>query len=193
MKKIYGAIALSLASAIALSWLTGIAPEIRSFGEGQFVTMKLYTALMFCVSIPAFFARDKIRDILMFLLAAIICLSVVSAAISDSGAFSADDDGLHSVAPGIPSIATIVCFVVVWGRLLLGESSIAIRIGCASWFALNGLVALSGYILDMPALYGKLEFSGAMAIPTAVFFLLMGIQGLTNAASDYSERRKQDK
>ena len=86
---------------------------------------------------------------------------------------------VKTTTPGQPSVGTMLNFVLIGiaGLLVFVQAKQFARIvHLAGWvISVVGMVALLGYIIDMPALYYTVEgFSSAMALHTALLFIIIG-------------------
>lgn len=87
------------------------------------------------------------------------------------------DGSEKTVKPGVPSIGSIVCFLLSSSSALAWHAK---RFGFTRWCGLFLLVissaALVGYALDVPALYWWIPgVSTGMAFLAAIFFWLLGV------------------
>lgn len=89
------------------------------------------------------------------------------------------DDAVLSVAPGIPSLGTVTCFILsaLVGLYVVWRTSQLFFLTKISGLAIAslGLVALVGYTLETPVMYYYSSgTSTAMAIHTAMLFVVIG-------------------
>lgn len=165
----------------------------------QWVTMKFSTALSFFLSgITLYFIVEVIEGkeelpetvisvtvLLILALMASLLASVlvgVKSGIEDLFVKEAAD-AVRTTTPGRPSVGTMASFILMAtaGILSITNSEniqkYSKRIGIT--IGILAIIALIGYMFNVPLLYYTVEgWSTAMAIHTALFFLLLGI-GLT--------------
>ena len=88
---------------------------------------------------------------------------------------------INTVVPGRPALITMICFVLVAciGLLVLLKRENLWRIATiclGAAVAFFGSMAVVGYIVYMPVLYGQINnFSTAVALHTAILFVLLGV------------------
>lgn len=172
------AVSTTLAALVIFGWWQGI-DVITRMCMGC-VTMKLSTAIslffqgLTTMAIIALWRTDRGKGIVL----ALGIGTVWSIYMGMLGSLpTPGDDGVHSIAPGIPSVGTallLTClagidFLFVSGRSWIRWSNVL------SWIcALISLVALIGYWLGIPLLYWEIEgFSGAMAVHTSIVLALL--------------------
>jgi len=177
--------------AVMAGWIFDIA-ELKSILP-MWVTMKFSTALTFLLSgITLFFlalimrGKNALAQIvlpittlsIMLLMATLLAATLlgIHSGIEDMFIEEAED-AVKSVAPGRPSVGTMISFI------LIGISGILpmfmeekldrwlFSIGCL--VGVSGGLAIVGYILDLPLFYYTFEgFSTAMALHTAISIYL---------------------
>jgi hypothetical protein len=179
------AVVAALSVTVMLGWILNI-HALQSVLPGQ-VTMKFTTALMFFISVLIVLGAGKIisdHKPTPYLLAVIMPLAIVQIFIAVQAEtvmlpFAEQDDAIKSVAPGVPSLGTMVSFLLISLAGIVAYATgnpkkVLGVIGPA--VAGVGVVALAGYALDLPALYYFVEnVSTAMAIHTALGFVLLGL------------------
>ncbi len=87
---------------------------------------------------------------------------------------------VQSVVPGRPSIATMLNFILIAMTGVLTTMNIAKLSKMVLIFGMTvaaiGITAILGYLIDQPLLYfSVLGKSSAMAVNTAILFILWGI------------------
>jgi len=182
---------------VMIGWVFDI-PILKSILP-SWVTMKFTTALSFFLggivlySIAAL-QREKsgiamtilpiVSLIIFFLMATLLASSFLGIHTGVEDLFVKEAEGaVKSVAPGRPSIGTMIDFLLIAtsGILAMLElaslNKILYRIGIV--VSVVGGVAILGYILNMSVLYYTITgWSTAMALHTAILFTILGI-GLT--------------
>lgn len=161
------------------------------------VTMKFTTAtsFLFC-SIITFLISFYIRSendfiqILLSVLSSFVLLLMATLLISNlfgirtglEDLFVREAPGtVNTPVPGRPSVMTMLNFVLL---AFSGLVTLIYPVKLTLWLSrigflvfIIGLIAFVGYIINIPALYYVLPgFSSAMAIHTAMLFILLGIQ-----------------
>ena len=142
---------------IILSWF--LSWEVLLSISSDWVTMKLTTATLFLLSSCLYF-----RTYNMFICPVILMVSTYIL-ITGPIAFSLEtSDHIMSTAPDMPSIATLLCFILL---TIPSQFSRALVISLST-------LALIGYMVSFPLLYFYIpDYSTAMAIHTSIFFLLL--------------------
>lgn len=189
-----GIIVALLGAVVILGWVLGI-PELTSILP-QWVTMKFTTALAFLLSGILLSICTVCKDRVGF--GSFLTLSVGSlilfglvlllffSALFGFGAgveniFIPEAEGaVESVEPGLPSLGTLIAFLLM---SLIGIGSAMELRSLKVWYGiaggvmvLFGILATTGYIVDVPVLYFRIEgISTAMAIHTALAFVLLGV------------------
>lgn len=180
--------------AVILGWILdiGILKSISPY----WISMKFDTAIAFVLSgITLYFIVraiegefDKAQVVLSitsFILILLMGILFVSAILKiDTGAeelFIKDTPtDARTVVPGRPSMPTMINFsLIALAGIFTMFNSPTLRIQLriiGLIIGLIGLLAIAGYILDMPALYYYIEgINSAMACHTASLFVLIGI------------------
>jgi hypothetical protein len=140
--------------------------------DPAWVTMKAVTALCFIAAGITIYRQSIIMDVSLVVLSLVSILSGYFGFLEPIGA--AKDSTVHSIAPGVPSLSTILFFMGVWVYSVAFRGSFA---GFATGLVLlaGGIVALVGYAVDNKSLYFGSDYSTAMAIHTAAGFVFCGI------------------
>jgi hypothetical protein len=183
-----------VAALVMLGWFLDIT-ALKSIYPG-WVTMKFSTAMSFLLSGALVYCVGRIArgdrawtEVLLPGLVLMILLPMVALlAATASGTYiyvaemfvQESSDAILSVEPGRPSVGTMICFTLV---AVVGLASIFEPDGkprlwriAGGALAVLGAVALLGYVLDESALYYYREgFSTAMAVHTALLFVLLGM------------------
>jgi hypothetical protein len=178
--------------AIMAGWLFDIV-LIKSIGPA-FITMKFSTAFAFVVSGVSLYFLARAREgefekaqvalsITSFVLALLMGLLFFSAVFGvETGIeslFVKDPGDARSVMPGIPSIPTIINFLLIAaaglvviinpGQAIPKIKAIGVLVGGI------GLLAAIGYVFGVPLLYYFIPgFNSAMALHTALLFAALG-------------------
>lgn len=190
------AIAIVVAGAGLLemsAWWLGI-EFLKTLGTG-YVTMKFSTALSFLLSgVVLYYLADAARGemsgaqvalpisalIILLLMATLLASAIFGVEAGVEALFAKEEPGAAMTeVPGMPSITTMLDFILVaaTGIAVLLKQNVL-----PGWFrfagaiiALTGAAALVGYLIGEPRLYFLFPgLSGAMAIPTAILFVLTG-------------------
>lgn len=185
-------VVLVLGLIVMIGWFLDI--EILKSLSPTWVTMKFSTALSFALSgimllmIFTFLKSQKEfqRSIIVIPAIAIIffmSLGIVSNLLDFdspvSELFAKEDTGAHSLKKGLPSLGTMINF------LLIGVCGLFFNLGTqkinritktiGSFILIIGLVGCTGYLINEPAFYYQIEnISGAMAFHTAILFSILG-------------------
>jgi hypothetical protein len=177
---------------VMAGWLLNI--PILTRISPSWISMKFSTAVAFVASgVTLFFlvrAREGKFEIAQIVLSITsLIISMLMGVMFFSGMFGIqtgvenlvvkDPGGARSVVPGMPSVPTMVDFLLIalaailtivnpTGHLLKLKL-IGVMVGA------TGACAIAGYILKAPALYFYIaNASSAMAMPTALLFILIG-------------------
>lgn len=191
------AIAVSLAgSLVMLGWIfdIGVLKSIRP----EWVTMKFSTAFSFFCSgiILHYTARLRFKQpslAFAILPAATLCIALTMFTLLASTLFDVyvgiealfvreELDAVETVLPGRPSVGTMTAFMLIASAGIISMLEPVrlpqqlFALGCLIFVV--GLLAVIGYIFDVPILYYYVQeggFSSAMALHTALLFMLLGI------------------
>ncbi|MBI5221567.1 MAG: hypothetical protein HY979_02065 [Candidatus Magasanikbacteria bacterium] len=164
----------------------------------QFVTMKFITAVCFLLSslnlyliVRMNLCRQEWESMALLFVSFLTILLMASLLVSTfigiktgvEDLFVKEVSGaVKTVAPGRPSLVTMINFVLIAGIGLsnLYRLSVAVSRTLGLLVTLFGGMAILGYIIDLPKLYGHFNnFSTAMALHTAILFVLLGVGFLT--------------
>ena len=172
-----------------ISWLKSIRPD--------WVTMKFTTAFSFFFSGITLYYVSRLRfghsTVAFAVLPAsllIITLTMVTFLVSavldiyvgiESLFVVETADAVETALPGRPSVGTMVTFLLIASAGFIAMFKPAnlprqlLTLGCLVFLA--GLLAVLGYILDMPLLYYYVHggISTAMALHTGILFICLGI------------------
>lgn len=186
------ALIISLYSCIVIAgWVFGIS-SLTGILPGQ-ISMQFITAFMFLLSGVALWFIDLVDkrqdEVPLFILPATSMLTLLII----TTVFAAGFFGVHTgitdlyignpsasnVFPGMPSIPTIVAFILfgIASILVLFESPILRRYVSylGIFIALIGVIATLGYLFRIPFLYFKLSTKSVpIALNTALMFILLG-------------------
>ena len=178
---------------VIFGWLMNI-PVLTSVLP-HWVTMKFSTALCFFFSGVTLFlitnavvGRQEISRVtipigvggILLLMASLLASTLLGVRIGIEDLFVEEKEGaIMTTTPGRPSVGTMIDFILVAiaGILtMLNPEKFRPVIQKLGWIVGPiGAVALVGYVLDMPGLYYHWEgFSTAMAIHTAILFVMLG-------------------
>lgn len=152
--------------------------SITKIGKNN-VTMKMGTAVMFMISSVAIKFRNQALFAVLATLDVAIYLSFRNCGIEcifPNMSFHQ----VQTIAVGLPSHATLFCFFLVSLYSIKNVRKFLAWIVCAA-----ALQAIVGYIFGIPPLYYYYKgMSTAMAIHTAIFFLLIGGIMINDANED---------
>lgn len=177
-----------------IAWWLGI-DFLKSLAPG-YVTMKFTTALSFLFGgVVLYYLAETARGemsgaqvalpistlVMLLLMSTLLASALFGIEAGVEALFVKEDpEAPMTVVPGMPSVATMLNFILLAAtgiavlfrqRLLPGWMRLA-----GALIAFTGLLALAGYLLGAPGLYYLFPgFSGAMAIPTAILFVLTGV------------------
>jgi hypothetical protein len=195
LPKIIGLIVVIAGMLVIVGWVFDIS-VLKSILP-QFVTMKFTTAISFVLCGVALYLTQRVVQkggeweslLLLFiefmvtlLMATLIISVILGLSVGPENLFIKEAPGaVRTTAPGRPAIVTMVDFIllVAAGALSLLQKKQTMFfsmhfLGAA--VAVSGIVAIAGYIADIPALYYDIsKMSSAMALHTAVLFVLLGV------------------
>ena len=192
--RILAVIVLITSIAVMTGWVLDIA-ALKSILP-QWVTMKFSTALSFFFGGVILYSLDKsfrdeagFSEVLLPISSLIILLLMISLLASVLFGISTGIEDLFvkeaqgavaTAAPGQPSIGTMFSFILIalTGITVMTKSPrIYLYTSISGWLVVTmGALALLGYMLGIPVLYYAIEgMSSAMAVHTAILFLLIGI------------------
>lgn len=158
---------LIMALWIISSWFTGH-HIIASFSH-DWVTMKFVTAFCFSITAIGWYVNGILSKTLNVFAAGIALFYLMYYMIIGEGPniVGFDEAGTQTVSENYPSIATLMCFIMIGIGSLL-KSSIWAKV-----VRVFSIIALIGYLIGAPCLYFYFENqSTAMSMPTAGMFLL---------------------
>ena len=179
---------------VMIGWIFNI-PALTSILP-QFVTMKFTTAVCFVLSGIVLYLtainvqnNNDIAQLMSSFLSFVILLIMASLLVSVflgiktgmEDLFVRESPGaVKTVVPGRPALITMVNFLLIAsvGLLSLFDKKNLLKVvnifGLVTAFF--GILAIIGYIADMPKLYGHFNnVSTAMALHTAILFVFLGI------------------
>ncbi|MBW7956976.1 MAG: hypothetical protein H3C68_03705 [Deltaproteobacteria bacterium] len=176
------------------AWWLGV-EFLKTLAPG-YVTMKFSTALSFLLSgVVLYYFSEAARGemsgaqvalpistlVILLLMSTLLASALFGLEAGVEALFVMEDpSAVMTEVPGVPSIATMLDFILISALAI----AVLFRQRVLPWWfrsfgafiALTGLSALMGYLLDMPRLYFFFPgLSGAMAIPTSILFVLIGI------------------
>lgn len=179
------------AISVIIGWIFDIT-LLKSILPG-FVTMKFSTALAFLISsiillgISQIFGQLELKNkitifcsiILFGFMSYILITSIVGInSIIENLIIKEASGAVMTTRPGLPSTATMINFVLIALSGLFAFSVYKNKILKLFGIAISilGISSILGYILDKPALYFYFKgVSSAMALHTAILFVLIGI------------------
>lgn len=155
------------------------------------VTMKFITALCFFFSgmiLLSFSFKEKgeTSEFFILIFSFTLLLLMVTFLIS---LFSGVSTGIESlfvkeapgavrtVVPGVPAVPTIICFILIGacGMFFIYNSELKkVLFSLGLIIGLIGLVAVFGYIFNVPLMYYSFEGFTSMAFHTALLFIFLG-------------------
>lgn len=185
---------IALAGAIVMAgWFLDIA-VLKSILP-VWVTMKFSAALAFVLSgielyyIARFQKNDREVSIIVIPVVSMIILLLMTSLLASTFLgmnvgveemfVKEQSSAIRSVAPGMPSVATMINFVLIAMAGILKISNISVARKLFVMFgvlvALIGAAAVTGYAIAWPPLYFQITgVSTAMALHTAILFCLWG-------------------
>ncbi len=178
--------------AVVAAWIFDV-PILKSISS-VWISMKFSTAIGFVLSgISLYFIARAREDgfetaqivlsttslILAILMGLMLFSSMLGVGTGMENLFVTDPGGIDSVVPGRPSVPTMINFLLmVVAALLTILNPAAFRsklkpIGII--IGVIGALAICGYIFNAPLLYYYIaNINSAMAMPTALLFVLLG-------------------
>jgi len=156
----------------------------------NWVTMKVFTSLMFIISGMTILLVYRLRYnngepkeyIMLSLLSPVMIAIIAITGLTPlaNGLINEMEGAIKTVSPNQPSLGTLLAFtfVAINGFILFFvRSKVTYYIGAfGRCILLIGSLALLGYIVNKPALYYFIpEISTGMAIHTAILFVLIGL------------------
>jgi hypothetical protein len=181
--------------AVMAGWFLDI-NILKSIVPG-FVTMKFTTALSFFASGFLLYSINRtfkhknsyfstiiipiVSMVILILMGTLIASVIFSFKSGLENIFVTETpDAILSAAPGLPSIGTMINFLLIGitGLFFIGYSLFQSRILYFSGYIITAvsLVSALGYILSKPYLYYTIpEISSGMAIHTTILFLIIGL------------------
>jgi hypothetical protein len=160
--------------AVIVSWHVGGLEFARHYGAHN-VTMKYVTALMLSIGAAAVLFSGSIREAFTVVCLGVLVYSLAGAYFYPGILPNMGDAGVYSIMPGVPSLGTLLAYgaYVAWLAWFDHKPDTAKYIGLS--LILTGFAAILGYALNQPALYFYSNYSTAMALPTAVLFVVLGV------------------
>jgi len=176
----------------------------------DWVTMKFSTATSFFAGGIVVFLLNESRNknseasriiifapliIVLFFMATLLVSTIAGTNTGVSSLFVKEEASaaLHSVKAGMPSVGTMINFLLIIGA---GFTYLLAHPKHRKYLSVSGaiilvlaIIALIGYAIDSPPLYYQVEgASGAMALHTTIAFALLGISLILLAKPEYVER-----
>lgn len=176
------------------AWWLGI-DFLKSLAPG-YVTMKFSTALSFLFGgVVLFYLAEAARGemsgaqvalpisalVILLLMSTLLASALFGVEAGVEALFIAEDPAAPMTeVPGMPSMVTMLDFMLIaaTGIAVLLRQRVLPRWmrSSGALIAFTGLLALAGYVLGESGLYYLVPgLSGAMAIPTAILFVLSGV------------------
>jgi len=194
LTKIFSMLVFGIGIIVLIGWFTDI--DILKSLLPTWVTMKFATALSFVMSgVILYCMNESIRKnseyakmfllapmiVILFFMVTLLVSTIAGISTGIQDIFIKEEIGaIKSVAPGIPSIGTMINFLLVYtaGIILLLNFVKQKKILSlfASLITIIGGLAIFGYATGMEIFYYTIEgFSTAMALHTAIAFMLIGV------------------
>ena len=192
--KAISVVVMVLAAAIIVGWIFNIG-YLKSLSP-NWVTMKITTSIIFIFSGMALYAismslegKFDIAQIVLSITSLVILLVMGIMFISTFFGVrtGVEDIIIHessyttkTMIPGQPSIPTMLNFLLIATTAIstilnINRLHFILRF-VGVWLGLTGLLALLGYIINVPLLYYFIEGrNSAMAFNTAILFVLLGV------------------
>jgi hypothetical protein len=159
---------------VIVSWHVSGLEFTRHYGAHH-VTMKYVTALMFAIGAAAVLCTGKLREAFTVFALGVLMYSLAGAYFYPGILPNMGDKGLYSIMPGVPSLGTLLAYGAFVGWLAWFDQNTGTAKYIGVSLILCGLVAIMGYALNQPVLYFYSKYSTAMALPTAVLFMMLGV------------------
>jgi len=194
LTKILSMVVLGIGVIVLIGWFTDI--DILKSLSPTWVTMKFATALSFVMSgVILYCMNESVRRnseyakmfllapliVILFFMVTLLVSTVTGISTGIQDIFIKEEAGaIKSVAPGIPSVGTMINFLLVHIASIILLLNLLKRKKIFSLIAgiittIGGL-AIFGYAIDIEVLYYTIEgFSTAMALHTAITFVLIGV------------------
>ena len=192
--KLLSLITILVSLLVIFGWIFDI-PILTSILP-QWVTMKFTTAVSFLLSGGILYYSIKkfnneqsvygltipVFSVLLLFVMGVLLLSVfIGARTGIEDLFVQETaDTVFTTTPGRPSVGTMISFILIGliGIFFLYDFKYLGRINMFFGLVIGviGLIALLGYLLNLSFLYYAIEnFSTAMAVHTAILFVILGI------------------
>lgn len=172
-------IVLLISLSVLVGWLFDIA--LLTKVHPSFVSMKLSTAICFFLcSLPQAIKKTSLKPYCGFLI--IIIMYQVISSYTGLGDFTVIDffidNSASTIKPGLPSIATILCFLIIALNYISNFNQKYERNSFKFGLVL-AITSVIGYVSNTAWLYFYIEgISTGMAIHTTFCFLLLFLKGL---------------
>jgi len=185
--------------AVMVGWILDIA-VLKSILPG-WVSMKFITALSFFFSAIVLMLLAKkekgewsnffiliISFGLLLLMVTFFISLFVGVSTGIEKLFVQEQQGaVRTTVPGVPAVPTMICFILIslaglFFSLNPGKSRGIFSMGVL--IGIIGIVAIVGYLLEIPKMYYSFPGFTAMAFPTAGLFVIMGISLIISAKGD---------
>jgi len=195
LTRIFALAIIIIGIVVIIGWLADIDTLKRLVPT--WVTMKFSTALSFLMTgiIVGLLNESRNRNnefakiflfapimIILFFMATLLVSTIAETSSGVSSLFIKEDPAaaLGSVKAGTPSVGTMINFLLIIGvgftYLIARKEYTKYLTICGAIIIALGIIALIGYAIENPSLYYQIEgFSGAMALHTAIAFILSGI------------------
>jgi len=205
--KIIGIIVILAGLTVMFGWFFDIT-VLKSILPG-WVTMKFITAVCFLISGMLIFLfalknKSETSETLILALSFLLLLLMISFLFSlffgistgiESFFIKEDINAVRTSVPGVPAVPTMVCFILIGlaGLFYLANNNNNNNNLIKPFFILGisttfiGGVAILGYGFSLPQLYYSFPGFTAMAFPTALLFVLIGISLILTAKENKKE------
>jgi len=195
LARVFAVAIILLGTIVIIGWFADIDSLKRIVPT--WVTMKFSTAVSFLMTgiIVGLLNESRNRKnefakiflfapimIILFFMATLLVSTIAGTTSGVSGLFVKEDPAtaIGSITAGTPSVGTMINFLVIIGvgftYLIARPDHTKYLNICGAIIIAIGIIALIGYAIESQALYYEVEgFSGAMALHTAIAFILSGI------------------
>lgn len=204
---ILGLAIISISLSVMFGWFFDI--SILKSLHYDWVTMKLSTSISFLMTGIAILLTNDVRNknsqiarmilpapftVILFFMLTLGISSVFNFSSGVENLFVYEENAIRSVQPGMPSLGTVINFLLMAtvGLLtMLTSRKKKISFILASFVLGISVLALAGYVLENPSLYYEIEnISTAMALHTSIAFLLAALSLIFILSSDVQKNYK---
>ncbi len=193
LSRIIACVSICVSLIVCIGWILDI-PTLESFIPNA-VTMKFSTAISFIFSGITVYFISKYNEgktgiaqiavpvsgfVIFLFMATLLAANILGISSGIEQLFIRENqDAIKTSIPGMPSLLTMVNFIliIITGVLTFSESKLRKIITPIGYIVSTiGIISIVGYVINQPSLYYYIVgISSGMAIHTSILFTILGI------------------